>query len=118
MPPTFTLALPFRCRVIAARKPAVTLHDKRRKGYPDVLKSLGDHLRKRRLDLGMTLRQAADRIGTRSTLLHEWEKGRKRPAAWWRRAIVSFLGYDPFGGPEGVATSSPKSRTQDAKAYG
>jgi hypothetical protein len=101
-----------------AEKPHVTLYDKGRKGYPRRLRSLGDHLRKRRLDLGLTLKQAAIRIGTRNTLLHEWEKNRKRPAAWWREPIAAFLGYDPFGKSVGEVASRVKEQNDNAEADG
>jgi transcriptional regulator with XRE-family HTH domain len=46
-------------------------------GYPTTLSSISNHIRKRRLDLGLTLKQAAALIGTTASLLHQWEKERR-----------------------------------------
>ncbi len=61
--------------------------------------SLGDHLKKRRMDLGITQKEAAHRIGAGQFTVINWEKGRTEPAVRFLPAIMPFLGYDPF--PEG-----------------
>jgi predicted transcriptional regulator len=93
--------LPICGRTLTTKKPQVTLYDRLRKDYPPSLVTLADHLRARRLDLGLTLEQAATTIGTSKALVHEWEKRRKRPAAKWTPNLVRFLGYDPFAEPPG-----------------
>jgi DNA-binding transcriptional regulator YiaG len=72
----------------------VTLHDRVRKGYPTKLETIADQIRARRLDLGLTLEQAAGLMGTSKALLHEWEKQRKRPAAKWNSIIQRFVQGD------------------------
>jgi transcriptional regulator with XRE-family HTH domain len=63
-------------------------------------KTLGEHLRKRRLELRLTQREAATRLGeTAITVLH-WEKGQTEPPIETMPRILSFLGYDPFPQPE------------------
>jgi DNA-binding XRE family transcriptional regulator len=41
--------------------------------YPETLKTLGDHLRKRRFDLRLLQRQAAQKLGVDKTSVHNWE---------------------------------------------
>ena len=64
--------------------------------YPQTLRTLGDHLRKRRLDLGLFQREAADRLGVDPTTVTNWELGRTAPALRFIPSIIRFLGYNPF----------------------
>jgi transcriptional regulator with XRE-family HTH domain len=67
----------------------------RDEAYPAELKTLGDHLRKRRLDLGLLQREVAANIGSDTTSVTNWEKGRAEPEIRFLPAIWGFLGYDP-----------------------
>ncbi len=58
---------------------------------------MGDHLRKRRLDLGLLQRDVAAKLGVRVDTIRNWEVGRNQPAQWQWPGIVRFLGYVPFG---------------------
>ncbi len=62
------------------------------------MKTLGDHLRKRRLDLGLWQRTVAERLGVREETVTLWESGLARPLARHYGRIVQFLGYDPEPG--------------------
>lgn len=87
-------ALPF-CRVSlrAEHHPA---------GYPIVLNHLGHHLKKRRLDHGLQLKEVADRLGCHRATVTNWERGRTQPTvAHWPR-ILRFLGYDPRPQEDGI----------------
>jgi transcriptional regulator with XRE-family HTH domain len=64
-------------------------------GYPNVLKHLGDHLRRRRLDLGLQLKEVAAQLNADQDSVINWEKGRTAPAVRFVSAILTFLGYDP-----------------------
>jgi transcriptional regulator with XRE-family HTH domain len=77
----------------------------RDRAYPPVLKTIGDHLRKRRLDLGLLQREVADQIGVTNCTIQYWETNRVAPALRFRPRISSFLGYELFDGrvPESVA---------------
>jgi DNA-binding transcriptional regulator YiaG len=57
---------------------------------------VGDHLRKRRLDLGLLQREVAAHVGVRVDTIRNWEVGRNTPAQWQWPAVVRFLGYVPF----------------------
>ena len=60
---------------------------------------LGEHLRKRRMDLGLRQSDVADRIGVGAQTVNYWEKGHFNPEVQYVPQIVTFLGYDPFGPP-------------------
>lgn len=65
-------------------------------GYPTKLRTLGDRLRKRRLDLGLRQKDAAERLGVSPDTVRNWEVGRAQPALWQWPALIRFLGYAPF----------------------
>lgn len=64
--------------------------------YPAALESLGDHLRSRRLDLRLTQKQVAERLGVHLNSIADWERRRKRPVARYVPRIHAFLGYCPW----------------------
>jgi transcriptional regulator with XRE-family HTH domain len=61
-----------------------------------VPQTLGEHVRKRRLELGLTQRQAAEPLGVNPWTVLNWEKGHTEPPIESIPAILQFLGYDPF----------------------
>jgi len=64
--------------------------------YPQELKTLGDHLRKRRLDLRLLQREAAEEIRVDGTSIYNWENNRTSPSLRFVPKIVEFLGYVPY----------------------
>lgn len=64
--------------------------------YPQVLVTIGDHLRKRRLDLGLLQRELAERLGVTESTVTNWELNRTRPALRFMPRILGLLGYLPF----------------------
>jgi transcriptional regulator with XRE-family HTH domain len=77
--------LPF-CRIkLVGRKPE-------RKLQIDP-KTFSDHLRKRRLDLHLTLRDVAKQVGCDPSSVNAWERNYHQPALRRFPAIVAFLGY-------------------------
>lgn len=69
------------------------------RGYPDELRTLGDHIRKRRLDLGMLQSHVARQIGVTESSIWNWEHGTE-PELIHIPAIIAFLGYEPWETPE------------------
>jgi len=65
-------------------------------GYPQILKTIGDHLRKRRLDLKLLQKEVAERIGVDETSIYYWENNRIKPSLPFIPKIIEFLGYIPF----------------------
>lgn len=63
--------------------------------YPKQLSTLGDHLRARRIELGMLQSQVADEIGVHELTITNWERNESRPAVNYMPAIIGFLGYNP-----------------------
>jgi transcriptional regulator with XRE-family HTH domain len=59
-------------------------------------RTLGEHIRSRRLELGLSQKAAAGRLGTSWRTAFNWEKGNSKPAVESIPAIIEFLGYDPF----------------------
>lgn len=64
--------------------------------YPRKLTTLGDHLRKRRLDLGQLQKVVARKLGVTVDTVRNWEVNRAAPAVWQWPRIIRFLGYVPF----------------------
>jgi transcriptional regulator with XRE-family HTH domain len=82
-------ALPF-CKVaLQAQKPLP-------RAYPKQLKNIGDHLKKRRLDLKLRQEDVAKRLGATSETIRNWEKDRANPSLLFLPKIIESLGYVPF----------------------
>ena len=64
--------------------------------YPRQLRTLGDHLRKRRLDLGLLQKDVARQLGANADTVKNWEVGHTDPALWFVPRIIRFLGYVSF----------------------
>jgi len=91
--------------------------------YPSILRHVGDHLRKRRLDLGLLQRETARRIGVDTTTITNWELGHTAPALCWMPDIIRFLGYDPRPEPRTIGEALKHYRhsrgmTQEELAVG
>jgi DNA-binding XRE family transcriptional regulator len=81
--------------MLKASKPSVK--------YLKTLETLGDHIKSRRLKLGLFQRQIADELGTDETTLFRWERNKVRPQIRYLPRILKFLGYDPFPVPVSLA---------------
>ena len=57
--------------------------------------SLGEHLKKRRLELGLTQKEAGKHLGVTSFTVTNWEHSLRKPAIQHFPTICQFLGYDP-----------------------
>ena len=64
--------------------------------YPKEIKTLGDHIRKRRLDLGLRQRDVAKQIGVNKDTICNWETNRTVPEVCLIPHIIDFLGYVPY----------------------
>ena len=61
------------------------------------LRTPGDHLRNRRLDLGLRPKEVARALGVDEMTVNTWERHRTRPAGRFVLRIIQFLGYIPPG---------------------
>ncbi|MGH7500031.1 MAG: helix-turn-helix domain-containing protein [Gemmatimonadales bacterium] len=81
------------------------------RSYPQVLAIIGDHLRRRRLDLGLRQREVAYRLGVDTTTVTNWELNRTTPAIRSVPGIILFLGYLPFAAPGSIVQQLTVTRT-------
>ena len=73
--------------------------------YPVHPVSLGDHLRKRRMDLGLSQADVATRLGATENTVCNWENNRSSPSLRFVPRIIDFLGYVPDDGTGGSSLS-------------
>ena len=80
----------------------VTLKAQKRsnKLYPTSLQTIGDHIKKRRLDLNLTHKQAAKLIGVQDDSICNWGYNYFTPKIHMLPKIIQFLGYVPFELPK------------------
>jgi transcriptional regulator with XRE-family HTH domain len=84
-------ALPF-CHVsLKGQKPLP-------RAYPRELKTLGDHLKKKRLDLKLLQKEVASILGVKEATIWNWENNRSSPKLHYISRVVAFLDYIPFNG--------------------
>jgi transcriptional regulator with XRE-family HTH domain len=68
-------------------------------------RTIGEHLRKRRFDLGIRQSEVALRLGVSKRTLSLWETDNIYPTWAYQPRLVDYLGHDPFTDP---ALGSPK----------
>jgi DNA-binding XRE family transcriptional regulator len=84
------------CRRVAIRPRLETARISRKpRGYPENPTTLAEHLLKRRKELGLLQRQAAEQLAIRPESYLAWEKHGQQPEVWRWPKVISFLGYDP-----------------------
>ncbi|RLG05747.1 MAG: transcriptional regulator [Thaumarchaeota archaeon] len=66
------------------------------RAYPKELKTLGDHLRKKRLELGLLQKDVAKILGVSQDTIYNWENNRTSPSLRSIPKIIEFLGYIPY----------------------
>jgi len=64
-------------------------------GYPKQLRTLGDQLRKRRIDLGLSQRELARQLEVSTSTVENWELDETTPARWSVPRIFQVLELDP-----------------------
>lgn len=65
-------------------------------GFPWYPKTLGQHMLKKRLELGLTQVQVAQQLGLGLQTISHWESADNIPSIYHYPSIISFLGYYPF----------------------
>ena len=88
-------ALPFCHLCLKGKKPASP-------AYPKSLNTWGDHIRKRRLELGLRQRDVATQIGVDETTILNWERNARTPTCQYWPAIITLLGYNPLPEPKAL----------------
>ena len=69
------------------------------KDYVENPQTIGEHIRKRRVQLGLTQSQSAEHLGVDPFTVLNWEKDRTEPRTIDGNRVMAFLGYDPFPPP-------------------
>ena len=69
------------------------------KGYPVNPQTIGEHLKKKRMDLNLLQREMARQIGVDLTTYRNWEWHRTSPRVRYMPAVIKFLGYAPYAPP-------------------
>ena len=64
---------------------------------------LGEHLKKRRRELGLLQREAAEQMNIWTETYGNWENEKSEPVAAQFQPVVEFLGYDPTPAARTVA---------------
>lgn len=78
---------------------SIILNDNR-KGYPRQPTTLGEHIRKARMNRRELQKDVAEQIGVSTDTICYWENGRAEPEIRYHPAIINYLGYNPFPEPE------------------
>jgi transcriptional regulator with XRE-family HTH domain len=86
---TCRVALPFCHLTLKAPKPPLS-------AYPCPPKTLGEHLKKKRMDLKLTPTYVAFMLKCDKTSVHNWEHSLYSPSLQYYHRIIEFLGYAPY----------------------
>jgi DNA-binding XRE family transcriptional regulator len=74
----------------------VSLKAARPSKIPQNPHTLGDHIKKRRLELGLFQKDVALILGVDESSVTNWEKNRTKPMLHLFPKIIEFLGYVPM----------------------
>ncbi len=97
---TLIPALPFCEIILKAPKPSSF-------PYPKRLKTLGDHLRKRRLDLKLQQKEVAKKLDVSEATIYNWENNHTSSSLYSIPKIIKFLGYIPNFIPDNASAKTP-----------
>jgi len=64
-------------------------------GYPEYPATVGQHIRKKRMDVALSQVGLARKWGVNIQTIRNWEVGRHDPAYRFMPRVMTFLGYDP-----------------------
>ena len=70
--------------------------------YEENPETLGEHLFKRRYELGLLQKDVAKIIGVTTATYFIWENDRHTPLISYMGKVIKFLGYDPFPEPQTI----------------
>ncbi len=83
--------LPFAQVIVKTEKPSAC---------PRPPRTLGQHLKRRRISLGLGQKAVAERLGLDECTVGNGEKDRTYPAVRFLPRIIDYLGYTPFPEPK------------------
>lgn len=91
--------LPFCERVVNVKRKGVAPVWTRRFPVSKQPKTIGEHLRKKRSDLGLRQSEVAQKLGVSERTLSLWECDAVYPTWTQQPSVTAYLGYDPFTNP-------------------
>lgn len=83
--------MPFCQVILRAKKPQLESNNR----SPEDLSTLGNHIRKRRLELKLTAKDVGKRLGVDICTIYKWEYNIASPNPRRLSQIIEFLGYEP-----------------------
>jgi len=78
---------------------------------PTEPKTIGDHIRRRRLVLKLIQKDVAKQVGVDKISIHNWETNMSSPRVRYMPAIIQFLGYNPLPPTQARADRLIQART-------
>ena len=82
--------LGFAQRVIKVSRSHIPMKPKHRKPCPTTVKTLGEKLRVRRLEMGLTQLEMAEKLGISKFKLGHWERGYAQPTEAQRLSLITI----------------------------
>jgi DNA-binding transcriptional regulator YiaG len=82
-------------RIVVSRSDSGKDRRRVRTAVPAVPQTIGEHVHKRRKELGLHQWQLAKLLGVWRATLCSWEANHYEPAGKARRRVVAWLGFDP-----------------------
>jgi transcriptional regulator with XRE-family HTH domain len=79
---------------------------------PEMRNTLGDHIRAKRIESGLTQKQLSTQLGCDHLSLGHWELNQHQPSLKFIPRIIEFLGFDPFPEPTDPVRRLRKFRRQ------
>jgi transcriptional regulator with XRE-family HTH domain len=83
--------------------------------YPKEIRTIGDRLRQRRLNLGLLQREVAKELKVSPSTVRHWELGQKEPKLQYQPTLRDFLGEGP---PVEPAATFPQALRAARRAMG
>ncbi len=88
--------LPIFAVKIQASRRCIGPHEQKMRGYPESPQTIGQHLKKCRLELRPTQEAVAQIFGVTYNTLCHWATGQTEPEVCMLPAITQFLGFSPL----------------------
>ena len=85
----------FGQRMIRASRAHISANRRPKMRVPATPKTVGDFVRKKRVEAGLSQPQVAARIGVSVSMVKRWEQNEVEPVGRFLEKAVMFLGFNP-----------------------